>query len=434
MDTIFALSSGPLPSGVAIVRISGPNSSQIVASLSSGLPEPRHAVLRSIRGRNDSLIDRGLVLWFPGPASFTGEDCAEFHVHGGRAVVDRLLGELSGFPGTRMAEAGEFARRAFVNGKMDLTEAEGLADLIAAETEAQRVLALTQASGALRETYEGWQGRILHARAMLEAEIDFADEDDVPGSVADEVLADMSRLAEEMERHLAGAGRANAVREGFRIVIVGRPNAGKSSLMNGLAGSDVAIVADEPGTTRDAIETRLAIGGKLVVVTDTAGLREEAGAVEAEGIRRARAKAAAADLVLHLSEDGVWEPIGIDVDAPIWRVRTKSDLPAVAETGDVIGVSVRTGAGLDGLLAALQDEVEGRLGHDMASLPTRQRHVDNVRSSLEHVREALRDGEAAVELRAESLRLAATSLGRITGQHGVEDVLGVIFSEFCIGK
>ena len=328
MDTIYALSSGSLPSGVAVVRLSGPQAGAVITALAGALPEPRKAALRSIRGRNDSEIDRGLVLWFPGPGSFTGEDSAEFHLHGGRAVVDRLLEELSGFDGLRMAETGEFSRRAFANGKFDLTEAEGLADLIASETEAQRVLALSQASGALKELYEDWQRRLLHARAMIEAEIDFADEEDVPGSVSEQVWADMAALSNEMTDHLAGAKRANAVREGFRIVIVGAPNAGKSSLMNALAGSDVAIVSEEPGTTRDVLEARLSIGGQLVIVIDTAGIREDAGAVEAEGIRRALARAAEADLVLHLSETGSWDAIADVENAPIWRIATKADLGA----------------------------------------------------------------------------------------------------------
>ncbi|WP_193174546.1 tRNA uridine-5-carboxymethylaminomethyl(34) synthesis GTPase MnmE [Oricola nitratireducens] len=434
MDTIFALSSGALPSGVAVIRVSGPQARKVTEALAGILPEPRNAALRSIRTRNDSIIDAGLVLWFPGPASFTGEDSAEFHLHGGRAVVDRMLEELAVFDGLRMAEAGEFSRRAFVNGKFDLTEAEGLADLISAETEAQRVLALSQASGSLKDLYESWQARLLHARAMIEAEIDFADEEDVPGSVADRVWTDMAALADEMRTHMAGAGRANAVREGFRIVIVGAPNAGKSSLMNALAGSDVAIVSEEPGTTRDVIETRLSIGGHLVIVTDTAGIREGAGKIEAEGIRRARARAAEADLVLHLSEDGVWAADFDSGDVAVWRLATKQDLATVKAPGGVIEVSSVRAGGLDRLFDALEAHLATALGKDVSSLPTRQRHIDNLRFSLAELDKANREEGLPLELRAESLRLSAFNLGRITGQHGVEDVLGVIFSQFCIGK
>ena len=434
MDTIYALSSGGLPSGVAVVRVSGPESGNIVRALIGSLPAPRLAVLRSIRDRNKSEIDRGLVLWFPAPGSFTGEDSVEFHLHGGRAVVDRLLEELSAFPGLRMAEAGEFSRRAFGNGKMDLTEAEGLADLIASETETQRLLALSQASGALKEIYEGWQRRLLHARAMIEAEIDFADEEDVPGSVADQVWADMQSLLEEMKSHIAGAKRASAVREGFRIVIVGAPNAGKSSLMNALAGSEIAIVSDEPGTTRDALEARLSIGGRLVLVTDTAGIREQAGSIEAEGIRRALKRAADADLVLFLSDSGVWADPDVFGTAPVWKVASKVDLVNERFRDNAIPISVEAADGLNQLIDSLEKHLADAVGMDVSSLPTRQRHLDNVRASLEELQKAVFSENAPLELRAESLRLSAFSLGRITGQHGVEDVLGVIFSEFCIGK
>ena len=434
MDTIYALSSGGLPSGVAVVRVSGPESGNVVGALTGDLPAPRLAALRSIRDRNKFEIDRGLILWFPGPGSFTGEDSAEFHLHGGRAVVDRLLEELSSFPGLRMAEAGEFSRRAFGNGKMDLTEAEGLADLIASETEAQRVLALSQASGTLKAIYEEWQGRLLHARAMIEAEIDFADEEDVPGSVSGQVWADMRNLSEEMNAHIAGAKRANAVREGFRIVIVGAPNAGKSSLMNALAGSDIAIVSDEPGTTRDALEARLSIGGQLVIVTDTAGIREEAGSIEAEGIRRALDRAANADLVLHLSENGMWENPGVFGAAPVWKIASKADSGNEGFPDTVIPISVKAANGLNALIYSLEKHLVDAVGSDVSSLPTRQRHLDNLRVSLEELQKAVTSEGDPLELRAELLRLSAFSLGRITGQHGVEDVLGVIFSEFCIGK
>lgn len=434
MDTIYALSSGSLPSGVAVVRVSGPHAGTVLEALTSGPFEPRQATLRSIRGRNDSEIDRGLFIWFPGPSSFTGEDCVEFHLHGGRAVVDRLMEELAGFDGCRVAEAGEFSRRAFSNGKFDLTGAEGLADLIGAETEAQRVLALTQASGSLKDIYQAWQDRLLHGRAMIEAEIDFADEEDVPGSVSDRVWTDIAALAEEMRKHLAGAKRANAVREGFRIVIIGAPNAGKSTLINALAGSDVAIVSAEPGTTRDIIETRLAIGGQLVIVTDTAGIREKAGAIEAEGIRRALSRAREADLVLHLSDSGSWDTVTGLEERPVWRVATKADLVGASADRGAISVSANTGAGLETLFDSVEKHLAATVGRDVAALPTRQRHIDNLRIALDEACSALEMKNAPLEIRAESLRLAALSLGRITGQHGVEDILGVIFSEFCVGK
>jgi tRNA modification GTPase len=318
--------------------------------------------------------------------------------------------------------------------RLDLTEAEGLADLIASETEAQRVLALSQASGALKELYEGWQGRLLHARAMIEAEIDFADEDDVPGSVSEQVWTDMANLAGEMRDHIARAKRANAVRDGFRVVIIGAPNSGKSSLMNALAGSDVAIVSEEPGTTRDVLEARLSLGGQLVIVTDTAGIRENAGAIEAEGIRRALERAAHADLVLHLSETGVWDSVRDTLDVPVWKIASKADMAKQRLPAGAVPLSIKTGNGLRALFDSLEKHLRRAVGRDLSSLPTRQRHLDNLRVALGELQNALADQNTVLELRAELLRLAAFDLGRITGQHGVEDVLGVIFSEFCIGK
>ncbi|WP_223385527.1 tRNA uridine-5-carboxymethylaminomethyl(34) synthesis GTPase MnmE [Oricola cellulosilytica] len=434
MDTIYALSSGNTPSGVAVIRVSGGGSRDIVELHAGDLPAPRSAILRLIRDRNGNPIDRGIVLWFPGPGSFTGEDCAEFHLHGGRAVVDRMLEELGAHPDSRMAEAGEFSRRAFVNGKFDLTEAEGLADLIASETEAQRVLALAQASGALHDLYKGWRARLLHGQAMIAAEIDFADEEDVPGSVSAEIWDDMASLAEEMHIHLGEARRGSAIREGFRIAIVGPPNAGKSSLLNALAGSDVTIVSDEPGTTRDAIEVRLSIAGHLVLVIDTAGIREGAEKIEAEGIRRAFVRAADADLVLHLSETGSWSVLGgVDEDR-IWRVRSKRDVSGSCNVGHEVAVSTKTSDGLQGLLAMLEEHLAAVLSVDAITLPTRQRHFDNVKRSLEDLKTALENDADALEIRAEALRVSADYLGRIIGHSGVEDILGIIFSEFCVGK
>ncbi|MGQ3296579.1 MAG: tRNA uridine-5-carboxymethylaminomethyl(34) synthesis GTPase MnmE, partial [Shinella sp.] len=260
-DTIFALSSGGLPSGVAVVRVSGPQSRDTIEGLCGRVPLPRRASLLPIRDRNDALLDEGIVLYFPGPNSFTGEDCVEFQIHGGRATVKIVLATLAAREGLRAAEAGEFSRRAFLNGRMDLVEAEGLADLIGAETEMQRRLAAEQASGGLSAVYDSWAKRLTHARAMIEAELDFADEDDVPGSVADAIWHDMHGLEQDIFNHLAEAKNGEIVRDGLNVVIAGPPNAGKSSLLNHLARRDIAIVTDVPGTTRDVLHVDLDLSG-----------------------------------------------------------------------------------------------------------------------------------------------------------------------------
>lgn len=301
-DSIVALSSGRLPAGVAVLRISGPQTRFVVETIAGGMVKERAAVLRKFRAPDGTVLDSGLVVFFPGPASFTGEDVAEFHVHGGRAVVARMLEIISGFDGVRHAEPGEFTRRAFLNGKVDLVETEALADLVNAETEAQRRFAVQNAEGVQSELYLTWRRRLIHARAMIEAEIDFADEDDVPGSVSDTVWSDVRTMIGEIDRHIAGFHAAEIIRDGFEVVILGAPNAGKSSLFNALARRDAAIVTDEPGTTRDLLEVTLDLGGLRVRLTDTAGLRDAPGKVEAIGIEKARAKADRADLMLLLED------------------------------------------------------------------------------------------------------------------------------------
>lgn len=434
-DTIFALSSGRLPSGVAVVRISGPRVRFVLETIIGVLPAPRHAVYKLFRARNGDPIDHGLVLFFPGPNSFTGEDCAEFHAHGGKAVVERLLAELGEIAGCRIAEAGEFTRRAFSNGKMDLTIAEGLADLIAAETEGQRRLALQVASGTQRELYTEWRQRLLRARAFIEAELDFADESDVPGSVSEQVWQSLALLRTEIENHIASGKRASMLRDGLHVVIVGAPNAGKSSLLNFLAGREVAIISEEAGTTRDLLEVKLDLGGIPVYVTDTAGLRETESMVEKIGIERARARMADADLVLLLEDMN--DPVAIGTDdtpATLWTVGTKADLSEKADGGWSYRISTRTGEGLDGLLTDLQNFAEAQIGRIEDAVPTRQRHISLLRSTVAEIDKALNGTNFPLELRAENMRLASQYLGRITGDVDVEEILDVIFSQFCIGK
>ncbi|UXO82910.1 tRNA uridine-5-carboxymethylaminomethyl(34) synthesis GTPase MnmE [Brucella intermedia] len=434
-DTIFALSSGRLPSGVAVVRISGPRVRFVLETIIGILPTPRYAAYKLFRARNGDPIDQGLVLFFPGPNSFTGEDCAEFHAHGGKAVVERLLAELGEIAGCRIAEAGEFTRRAFSNGKMDLTIAEGLADLIAAETEGQRRLALQVASGTQRELYTEWRQRLLRARAFIEAELDFADESDVPGSVSEKVWQSLALLRTEIENHIASGKRASMLRDGLHVVIVGAPNAGKSSLLNFLAGREVAIISEEAGTTRDLLEVKLDLCGIPVYVTDTAGLRETESVVERIGIERARARMADADLVLLLEDMN--DPVAIGTDdtpATLWTVGTKADLSEKADGGWSYRISTRTGEGLDGLLTDLQNFAEAQIGQIEDAVPTRQRHIGLLRSTVAEIDKALNGTNFPLELRAENMRLASQYLGRITGDVDVEEILDVIFSQFCIGK
>jgi tRNA modification GTPase len=436
-DTIFALSSGRLPSGVAVMRISGAQTRFVIETISGGLPQPRVATLRSLRDSDDSLIDRGLVLFFPAPASFTGEDCVELHLHGGKAVVDAMISALYKFEGCRMAEAGEFTRRAFTHGKFDLTVAEGLADLIAAETDGQRKLALQISSGVQANLYATWRAELIRARALIEAELDFSDESDVPGSVSDQVWRSMRDLADHIGKHVADGKRGAMVRDGFHVVIVGAPNAGKSSLLNALAGRDVAIVSDEPGTTRDLIEIKLDLKGLAVLVTDTAGLRETEGKVERIGIDRARERASAADLVITLTDlSNPVAPVLNDVEAgATLRVGTKSDLASDPAAGayDLV-ISIRTGEGLDDLLETLTKRAEHAAGNLSDPLPTRRRHMELLAETSKEISAAIDDEIAPLEVRAEFLRRASHSLGRITGDVDVEDILDVVFSQFCIGK
>ncbi|MBO6717146.1 MAG: tRNA uridine-5-carboxymethylaminomethyl(34) synthesis GTPase MnmE [Rhizobiaceae bacterium] len=431
--TIFALSSGNPPSGVAVIRISGPLAKDTVRTLCGFVPPDRTLKLADIKDADGAVLDRGLVCAFTAPASFTGEDCAELHVHGGRASVGAILRVLGSMDGLRQAEAGEFTRRAFVNGKMDLTGAEGLSDLISAETEMQRRFALDNSNGRQRVLYEAWRERLLHARAMIEAELDFSDEGDVPGSVAGEVWADVARLIAEMDRHLEGARTGEILREGFRVVILGAPNAGKSSLLNRLADRDVAIVTDEPGTTRDLVEVVLDLDGLRTIVTDTAGLREQPGKVEAIGIGKALKRAEEADLVILLEAPGDGEVPIQSKEVPILRVASKSDLGAVSEGFD-LAVSSVTGDGIGELVARMREAALALVGGwSTSAIPFRSRHVELVRAARAHLVDVL-DEAADLELRAEALRLAGDELGQITGAIGTEEVLGAIFSRFCIGK
>jgi tRNA modification GTPase len=441
-DTIFALASAPGRAGVAVMRLSGPDAGPALARLAGILPAPRHAARRRFADpRTGEAIDDGLALFFPGPNSFTGEDVAELHIHGSRAVIAALLDTLAALPGLRLAEPGEFTRRAFEHGKLELTAAEGLADLVAAETAAQRRQALRQLEGALGRLYEDWRGRLLRALAHFEAAIDFPEEG-LPEGLSEEVRESTAALGAEIARHLADGHRGERLRDGVAVAIIGPPNAGKSSLMNALARRDVAITSAVAGTTRDVIEVALDLGGYPVVLADTAGLRAASDSIEEEGVRRARARAAAADLrLLVLDATEVVRPLPdglVDRDAIVILNKVDLGVGPAGEQADRLGnepalrLSVLTGMGMGTLLARLEKEVAARFAPGDAPLLTRARH----RAALEACVAALDRfaNQPALELAAEDLRLATQALGRITGRVDIEDMLDVIFREFCIGK
>ncbi|KQR79343.1 tRNA uridine-5-carboxymethylaminomethyl(34) synthesis GTPase MnmE [Rhizobium sp. Leaf341] len=433
-DTIYSLSSGGVPSGVAVIRISGPQAFGVCETLCGPIRAHRRAHLKMIRSRNGEVLDQGLVLTFPGPGSFTGEDCVELQIHGGKAVVSRVLDELGAMPLFRHAEAGEFSRRAFLNGKLDLVEVEGLADLLSAETEMQRRLASEHARGGVSQLYQGWAKRLTHARAMIEAELDFADEDDVPGSVSASIWEDMTLLRTQIADHLASAKTGAIIRDGYRVVISGSPNTGKSSLLNALANQDVAIVTDIAGTTRDILSVDILLAGFVVKLYDTAGLRETQDAVEREGIRRALNIQAEADLILCLSDrpDGFRLPD--DTEKDYLKVATKIDVSAgLWDRADAdVFISMKDEKGLAPLLDLIVQRLPVNTSAHMLSLPSRKRHADQLKQCLVALDEAIACTE--LDLQSEWLRTAGDALGRITGRVDVENLLDVIFSEFCIGK
>ena len=429
-DTIVALSSGAVPSGIAVVRVSGSECRKILSICVASVPLPRVASMRSIRDQYGQVIDDGVVLWFPGPGSYTGEDTIEFHIHGGKAVVSALISVLCNFDNTRLAEAGEFSRRAFENGKVDLTEIDGISDLIASETEAQRRLALSQSQGSLRALYEDWRDKIVYIRAMLEAEFDFSDEEDVPEEISAEGLSQLSLVIEEIRAHLNDGRAGEIIRDGFKVALMGMPNAGKSSLLNALSKRDVAIVTNVEGTTRDVLQVDLDVDGHKVTLFDTAGLRDTDDPIEAEGIRRAKMAGDDSDLVLWLYENEIEQTPLYDGDTEVLAVRTKVDLADRL----VPGISCVTGEGISGLLASLGEKVATVSDLLGPGLISRKRYRERLTVALSHLEAAAGGEGSTLELRAEEVRLAGVELGRITGKVDVEDLLDVIFAEFCVGK
>ena len=443
-QTIFALSSGRPPSAISMVRVSGPQAGVALTTLAGKLPAPRMATRALLRDANRLPIDDAVMLWFPGPASVTGEDVAEFHVHGGRAVLAALFAALSAFENVRAAEPGEFTRRAFENGKLDLTEAEGLDDLIHADTDRQRRQALRHLKGLLGDRARNWRAGVIEASALIEAGIDFSDEGDVPAELLAPALLKIKALLGEIEEVLAAQGRSERLREGLVVAIAGPPNVGKSTLMNALARREVAIVSPHAGTTRDVIEVQLDLDGYPVTVIDTAGVRETEDPVEQEGVRRGRVRAAEADLVLWMV-DAPHESFPREGSRPAWVVRNKIDLDAAVTEEGSASVGMRPGArefrisagrgdGVQDLIAALVAFARDYFGSGEGGLIGRERQrklLQQTAASLQRSIEVMPDGE---ELAAEELRGAAHSLGRLLGRVDVEDILDLIFREFCIGK
>jgi len=463
--TIFALASAPGRAGVAVFRVSGPRALDAVTKLCrpSNIPAPRAAALRHIvNPETNEKIDRAVVIVFPAPGSYTGEEVVEFHVHGGRAVLNDIAEALRRLPEFRVAEPGEFTRRAFENGKMDLTEAEAVVDLVDAETSAQRRQALRQLEGELGRLYYGWADRLKHRLAYIEADIDFT-EDDLPEDLANESLDDLRKLLAEIETHLDDRHRGERLREGFVVAILGPPNAGKSSLLNALARREAAIVTPLPGTTRDVIEVHLDLGGYPVTLADTAGLRETADEIESEGVRRALARAAQADLKLLIFDGRTWPELDENTlklaDENTLLVINKSDIfsPLAGEKAkswtctsksldfakggspepwppapDPLFISALTGSGLPELTEKLTKAIDERFAPAGQPSLTRARHRAALEECRDHLRRALES--KSIELCAEDVRLALRALGRITGHVDVEDLLDIIFGEFCIGK
>ena len=460
-STIFALSTPPGRSAIAVIRMSGPHVGPVLDAMCSSRPQPRTAALRRLKDpATGDILDEALVLYFASPRTETGEDMAEFQVHGGKAIVRAVLDTLSRQPGCRSAEPGEFAQRAFANGKLDLAQIEGLADLIDAETQGQRQQAIAQATGLQSKRFDAWRAELLRTMGLVEAAIDFSDEGDVSDKAVAQAEKAAHHLRADLAAHLDDGHRGEILREGFRVVLAGPPNAGKSSLLNALARRDAAIVSQEPGTTRDVIDVRLDLEGHAVIVSDTAGIRETSSSVEQEGIRRTLQATRDADLVLWLTEANALsttngrsnspppcgEGLGVGVGRPSQelkqelKVATKSDLLPpekrihVKQQAYDFAISAKTGDGLDALIAHIAACARNAAGNASDPAITRVRHRRELETAVRQLDAFLDQPESPLELRAEDLRLAATALARLTGRIDAEHVLGEIFSRFCIGK
>ena len=435
-QTIYSLSSGAGLAGVAVIRVSGPQANDCIAAMCEKPVKPRQASFRQIcHPVSGQVLDQCVVLWFPGPGTFTGEDVAEFQIHGGRATIAAVLGALSQMDGCRQAQAGEFTRRAFLNGRLDLVEIEGLGDLIHAQTEAQRRQALNQSKGAASQVFNQWRSQLVFVLAYLEASIDFMEEDDVAENALHGFQDKMIHLRNDMEKHLSDSVRGEVIREGVRVVLAGEPNVGKSSILNYLARRDVAIVSSIPGTTRDVLEVQLDLDGIPVIVSDTAGLRDNSkDEIEQIGMQRTQMAGNQADLIIWVSaSEQDHQKQLLQSDAERIFVTNKIDLQDV-EVLQGIGVSAKTGTGMDELIKLISDKVADKFGGTEPALISRERQKSAIEMCVKHINDALADETGSLELVSEQLRLAASQLARLVGRIDVEDLLDVIFRDFCVGK
>jgi tRNA modification GTPase len=430
-STIAALSSGAVPSGIAVIRLSGPKTREALERLAGAIPKPRRLVLKEIRNQKGETLDKAFVAFFPSPHSYTGEDCAELHLHGSRAVVAAVLNELEKIEGIGLAEAGAFTRRAFEAGKLDLTRVEGLADLIEAETEAQRQQAIRRSSGELADKIKTWRQSLTDLRAEIEARLDFSDEGDVAEALPAAFHEGLKALEKDIGTVLAGYEGGRIVRDGFKVVIAGAPNTGKSSLLNALAGSEEAIVSPEEGTTRDVKEVRLDLDGQYIRLFDVAGLRQSASIAEKEGVKRAERAMKEADLVLWLIAPDVKNEKEPNKAIRLWRVASKSDLGKKDVTADLF-ISSKTGSGIDVLKREISKAAAKAVNKE-SGLISRIRDKQALESAIRFLAQAGTPG-APEEIAAENLRLCSQSLARMTGEIDAEQILDRLFAGFCIGK
>ncbi|AGA63993.1 GTPase and tRNA-U34 5-formylation enzyme TrmE [Liberibacter crescens BT-1] len=434
--TIFALSSGRLPSAIAIIRLSGPKAFQACQSLCKDkVSFLRTISLKNFIGKDGKVLDKGLLLCFPAPHSFTGEDCVEFQVHGGPAVVRAILKELGNIPGLYHAEPGEFSRQAFENGKLDLLELEGLSDLIFSETEMQRRLSHERVSGSLSNLYNRWSQKLTVIRAFIEAELDFSDEEDIKNFKFEEIWQELSFFQEELKNHIFQGKLGEIIRDGYKIAIVGHPNAGKSSLFNALAKRDVSIVTNIPGTTRDILTLDLDLDGYLVKILDTAGIHETDDKIEKEGIRRAQLAIKEVDLVLLLKE--ISSDLKVDFipkNIDVLFIGTKNDLHHEIDEDYDQTISIVTGEGLNDLINKIKNIIDNKFREVSMVIPSQKRHLEHLSQVSFHLDNVFNQKECGLDIVSENLRLAAVSLGKITGSIDIEQLLDVIFSKFCIGK